>query len=126
LESLAQASIPGTNPDADAVRICDCLEVIRWYQHQIYVKLCRAATGTIRGESEDLECLQEDADGSAKVAIIGIERSTAAWATLLAHLPDQEPDILDLLVTLKRLLQQVETAFPHARAFLRPGFDTDE
>lgn len=123
LESLAEAEIPGTNPDDDMVSIVDCIEVIRWYQHQIYVKLCRAATGTFCGEFQDLEYMQEDADGSAKVAIIGIERSTAAWATILTHLPDQEESILSLLVALKNLLQLVETSFPNARSFLRPGFD---
>ncbi len=33
-------------------------------------------------------------------------------------------NVPNVLVTLTRLLQQVETAFPRARAFLRPGFDT--
>jgi hypothetical protein len=102
----------------------DCLDVIRWYQHQIWVKLCRAATGAIRAAMEDLECMQEDADGSAKVALLGIERSIAAWATLLKHFPDHE-DAIFAMGTLKRLLRQTEAAFPHARAFRRPGFDTD-
>jgi hypothetical protein len=124
LQRLAEAGIPGTNPADEALRVRDCLEVIRWYQHQIYVKLCRAASGAIRSMIGDLDCLQEDADGSAKVAILGIERSIAAWAALLPHLPDQEATILRLLTTLKRLLAQAETAFPHARAFQRPGFDT--
>ena len=126
LQMLAQADIPGTSPADEAVSIRDCLDVIRWYQHQIYVKLCRAATGTIRGELEDLEYAPEDANGSAKVALIGIERSTEAWAGLLPHFPDQEHAILDLLATLQRLLRKVETAFPDARAFRRPGFDTAE
>jgi len=124
LQTLAEAGIPGTNPADEALSIRDCLEVIRWYQHQIYVKLCRAAGGMIRSMIEEIECLQEDADGSAKVAILGIERSIASWAALLPHLPDQEPSILRLLAMLRRLLQQAETAFPHARALLRPGFDT--
>ncbi len=124
LLSIAQANFPGTSPDDDAFKINDCLEVIRWYQHQIYVKLCRAASGTIRTESEKLVYVQGDADGSAKVAIIGIERSNAAWIALMQHLFDLEPDILNLLVILKRLLSQVEIAFPKARAFIRPGFDT--
>ncbi len=121
LESPAQAN----TPSVDAAGIRDCLEVIRWYQRQIYVKLCRAASGTIRAEIEDLECLQEDADGSAKVAIIGIERSIGAWATLLRHFPDHE-DIIFASSTLRRLLHQVESTFPNARAFLRPGFDTTD
>jgi hypothetical protein len=123
LQVLAVAQIPGVRPDKDAVKIHDCLEVIRWYQHQIYVKLCRAASGLIRGELEDLEYAPEDANGSAKVAIIGIERSIAAWGGLLNQFPQQEHSILDLLVNLKRLLRQVEAVFPDARAFVRPGFD---
>ena len=106
------------------VSIVDCIEVIRWCQHQIYVKLCRAATGTFREEFQDLGYMQEDADGSAKVAIIGIERSAAAWATILTHLPEQEESKLSLLVALKNLLKMVEKSFPNARSFLRPGFDT--
>ena len=125
LESLAQADIPGTKPTDEAANICDCLDVIRWYQRQIYVKLCRAAGGAIRCELEGLDYAREDADGSAKVALIGIERSIAAWAALLPHLPDQEPQILNLLATLERLLRQVEAAFPNARAFRRPGFDDE-
>jgi hypothetical protein len=124
-ESSARADIPGVEHAGDGVDIHDCLEVIRWYQRQIWVKLCRAASGTIHAEIEDLECCQEDADGSAKVALIGIERSIAAWAILLRRFPDHE-DAIHALAILKRLLRQVEAAFPNARAFRRPGFDIDE
>ncbi|MGA2092401.1 MAG: hypothetical protein ABSH16_03200 [Sedimentisphaerales bacterium] len=124
LLSLAQAEIPGVRPDKDALKIQDCLEVVRWYQHQIYVKLCRAAGGMIRGELEDNEYAPEDANGTAKVAIIGIERSISAWGGILNEFADQEPQILKLLVSLKQLLKQVDAAFPDARTFVRPGFDT--
>jgi hypothetical protein len=77
----------------------------------------------MRTRPNELEYNLDDANGSAKVAIIGIERSIAAWSGFLPHFPDQENSILDLLVILKRLLMQVENAFPNARAFLRPGFD---
>jgi hypothetical protein len=125
LKSPTQADISGAAPTDEAATIPDCLEVLRWYQPQIWVKLCRAAGGAIRAGIEDEEIFQEDADGSAKVAIIGIERSAAAWAMLLRHFPHHEDPILALAL-LKRLLRQVEAAFPNARAFLRPGFDTDE
>jgi len=123
-KSQAQASSPAGEPVENTPGLHDCLEVICWYQPQIWVKLCRAASGTIRAASEEIECFQEDADGSAKVAILGIERSMAAWASLRHRFPDHEDAIL-ALGTLKRLLRQVEAAFPNARAFLRPGFDTD-
>jgi hypothetical protein len=126
LLTLAQAEIPVANPDKDALHIQDYLEIVRWYQHQIYVKLCRAAGGMIRGEFEDVEYFPQDANGSAKVAIIGIERSIAAWGGLLHQFPDQENPILEVLVALKKLLRQVDAAFPDARAFIRPGFDTQK
>lgn len=123
LQTLAQADIPDTRPADEAVKIQDCLEVIRWYQHQIYVKLCRAASTNVRGELADFEYSPEDANGSAKVAIIGIERSIAAWGGLLNQFPDQEQSILELLAHLKNLLRRVEEAFQDARSFVRPGFD---
>jgi len=116
---------PGRGAGGDEATFLDCLEVIRWYQHQIWVKLCRAATGSIRAANEDWEGMQEDADGSAKVAILGIERSIAAWATLLKHFPDHE-DAIFAMGTLKRLLRQAEAAFPNARAFRLPVFDTED
>jgi hypothetical protein len=125
LEFLTQTDKPGDGPVDDVTPLRDCLEVIRWYQRQIYVKLCRAATGMIRGELEDNEFDHEDANGSAKVALLSIARSLAAWATLRRRFPDHE-DAIFALGTLQRLLRQVEAAFPNARAFLRPGFDTDE
>jgi hypothetical protein len=112
------------HPARDEAGMRDCLEVVRWYQHQIWVKLCRAASGAIRARIDGLECCQEDPDGSAKVAILGIERSLAAWATLLNHFPDHE-DAIFAMGTLKRLLRQTEAAFPNARSFRRPGFDTE-
>ena len=124
LQSLTLADVPGAVPADEAIDINDCLEVVLWYQHQIYVKLCRAAGGLLRGELENLEYSAQDTNGSAKVAIIGIERSIVAWGNLLNHFPDDEQYILEMLVILKRLLQQVESSFPHARDFLRPGFDT--
>ena len=121
----ARAETPATEPVGAAASLRDCLEVIRWYQRQIYIKLCRAATGMIRGDLEDNEYDVQDANGSAKVALLGIERSIAAWATLRRRFPDHEDAVL-AFGTLRRLLRQVEAAFPDARAFRRPGFDTDE
>jgi hypothetical protein len=125
LEQPAGADIPGTERFRAAASLRDCLEVIRWYQRQIYIKLCRATTGMICRAREGNEYDPQDANGSAKVALLGIERSVAAWATLQRHFPDHE-DIVLALGTLKRLLRYVEAAFPNARSFRRPGFDTPD
>ncbi len=79
----------------------------------------------MRDEFEGEEYFIEDANGSAKVAIIGIERSIAAWGGLLKCFAQQEDSLLDILAHLQGLLRLVELHFPGARSFVRPGFDTE-
>ena len=115
--------IPNVNPVGEAVRLKDAVEIIRWYQHQIYVKLMRALRGEVIEEPEILDEFPKDSDGSAKVALIAMDRSIAAWGQMRKHFPEREDEILDLLVHLDRLRRKIEKVFPAARAFVRPGFD---
>ena len=65
----------------------------------------------------------EDANGSAKLTLVSIERSIGAWLRLREILPTQEDAILQHLSMLDRLRRGLITALPGAKAFLRPGFD---
>ena len=196
LRSIDQMDLDDHDPEADALDIQDCVEVIRWYQYQIPIKVMRAYSGatailgaqgqladelqqlqtqfkTHPGLSSDLDdflaeddvddllafrhsndetrveeahleddpfadlddlddpefeaamraAQETDANGSAKVALLSIDRSIAAWTRLRPHLPDRADDILDLLVMLTRLRRDIESQFPQARDFKRPGFD---
>ncbi|MGD8503748.1 MAG: hypothetical protein PVH49_09090 [Syntrophobacterales bacterium] len=114
---------PDDGEDAEEASFGEALEVVRWYQYQIYVKLMRAVRGDLDDEPEILDEYPKDSDGSAKVALIGIERSIAAWGELRSHFPLQDNDLLEMLVHLEQLRRKVENAFPDARAFIRPGFD---
>jgi hypothetical protein len=85
------------------------------------------AVGSLRRDDEiDIGLDHSDADGSAKVALIGIDRSLAAWSEMLRQLPNEEDQILPLLAALSRLRRDIEATFPDARAFIRPGFDTGD
>jgi len=88
------------------------------------VKLDRAIESRAEDEidPEPRETMR-DADGSAKIALIGIDRSLAAWAALRKHFPEQEDAFLDFQLRLARIRRQAEKLFPNARAFVRPGFD---
>jgi hypothetical protein len=97
-------------------------EVIQWYQYQIAVKTIRALSGR-REELEDPVDLPSDSDGSAKVALIGIDRSIAAWRMMQLALPEREKSIVPLILQLDRLRRCIENSFPEARNFIRPGFD---
>ena len=134
----------------------DALEVVRWYQFFIAVKLFRALMGakeavpdeelpdtgidaifaqtedeTEDGEgAEDAEMLEalygaaaDDSEGSAKIALIAIERSVNAWRVLQNSLPEKADTIIPLLLELERLRRTAEQTFPTARDFVRPGFD---
>ena len=101
----------------------EAVEVVRWYQHLIYVKLMRAIRGELDERLEPPDEFPKDSDGSAKVALIGLDRSIAAWGEIRNLFPHRDHDILDILVHLEQLRRNAEKAFPEARAFIRPGFD---
>ena len=57
------------------------------------------------------------------MALIGIDRSIAAWRMMQLSLPDRVESIVPLILQLERLRQRLEKSFPQARDFVRPGFD---
>jgi hypothetical protein len=118
--------LPGFDLAEEADNLKDSVDIIRWYQHFIYVKLIRAVQGKLQETSQSLEEYPKDSDGSAKVALIAIDRSIAAWGQMREHFPQRRDDILDVLVHLDRLRRKTETLFPDARAFVRPGFDSPD
>jgi hypothetical protein len=124
LETLARL---GTGrPRAEAAELMDYVDVIRWYQHFIYVKLCRAIESRASEEfetDEELKSYPKDSDGSAKIALIAMDRSLSAWAGLRETLGDEPDSVLDLLAQLAAIRRETEKLFPRARAFVRPGFD---
>jgi predicted nucleic acid-binding Zn-ribbon protein len=106
-------------------RLEDAREVIQWYQYQIAVKTMRALSARIdeRGIDPETTDFPKDSDGSAKVALIGIDRSIAAWRMAQLSLPERESSIVPLILQLEHLRQRIEKTFPEAREFVRPGFD---
>ncbi|HJW27809.1 MAG TPA: hypothetical protein VJ508_01030, partial [Saprospiraceae bacterium] len=78
LKSAARMDLPDQHPLEDAILLKDALEVISWYHFQIVTKLMRAQSGRFEDEveAEDVD-FPKDSDGSAKVALIGIDRSIA-------------------------------------------------
>jgi hypothetical protein len=126
LQSQYRMELPGANPEGDALRLREATEIIQWYQYQIAVKLIRAVRSALRDDEMEFALDHSDADGSAKVALLGMDRSLAAWAELLRQMPDEQDRILPLLACLSRLRREVEATFPDARTFIRPGFDTGE
>lgn len=103
----------------------EMLQVLHWYALFISAKIHRGLHGIldIDGYQDDAQLTdtQSDANGSIKVALIGLDRSLLAWKYLLtdANASVVRPEI-DRLEEIKRL---AEEKFPNAREFVRPGFD---
>lgn len=119
LNMLLRVNAPGREPVTEAADLIDAVEVIHWYQFFISAKLHRA----LMGRDEPNDGLPRDADGSAKIALIAMDRSMAAWERLLYSFPERETETLRILAHLQRLRSKTEAIFPAARAFIRPGFD---
>ena len=146
-EETGAQPAPEIDPEVSAAAA-----VVRWYQFFIAVKLMRALSGSSgidENEFDDEEVLSFDfidnpgdeedddidldqvmartsaidANGSAKIALVAIDRSMAAWSALQLLLPGRSAAIKPMLIELEGLRRGVEARFPRARDFIRPGFD---
>lgn len=102
----------------------EAFEIASWDCHLIGAKLHRALSGHNEADCEDsieTDPIQNDWNGSAKVALLSMDRSIAAWTTIAITTAD--PDATAIAHRLQALLLDVERTFPHARRFVRPGFD---
>lgn len=117
LEQAAAMRLPGRAPRSELAELNEVVDVIRYYQPFLFPKIGRALQGRLDGDP----C--GDASGSAKIALIAMDRSLGAWSQLHAHFPEREGATLPVLVHLEKLRHAVERVFPKARVFVRPGLD---
>ena len=100
----------------------EALEVVNWYLDLIQAKLRRALYGYYYQVcSKHID--SGDYNGSAKVALLSIDRSIEGWKVILEYFPAYQREIAHLLIILEQLREDIEEHFPEARAFLRPGFE---
>jgi hypothetical protein len=102
----------------------EAVEIAGWDVHFIEVKLHRALHGRDEyrhGNPFGLAPVQNDWNGSAKVALLSIVRSADAWQIVADGRSDA--DAADLARRLRELRAAVEREFPDAWTFVRPGFD---
>ena len=110
----------------EGISLEEAIEVIRWYQYFISAKVMRAVRGNIEEKEERCDEFASDSDGSAKIALIAIDRSIAAWAVIQHYITDGDKEVIDIIAFLDGLRQAAEETLPNARSFIRPGFDGTE
>jgi hypothetical protein len=98
-------------------------EVFLFYYFQIATKIYRAlASGRKAARTGDADA-RLDANLTAKVALLGIDRSDEALQVMA--LDDGDGRIERLRRLLRHLRREIEGRFPDARATVRPGLDVD-
>ena len=108
-----------------APMLTEAIQVATWDCFLITAKVRRALFGRdefLRGDDFDDDPIQNDWNGSAKVALISIVRSAEAWSVIAGISGDQEASLIE--AELRTLRDDVERMFPDAWRFVRPGFDT--
>lgn len=109
---------------ASGPNVAEAVAVIAWDIGIIHVKVWRALQGRdeyLHGDPFEDDPVQNDWNGSAKVALISIRRSAAAWRVIAEELNDEEARAI--IAELHWLEREALRAFPDAWRFRRPGFD---
>jgi len=101
----------------------EAVDVVGWDSSLIPAKINRALSGRDEGPRGWFGegPAQRDWNGSAKVAVISLERTERAWRVVAAATGDESATALGDAAA--ALHQQICAEFPKAMKFLRPGFD---
>lgn len=119
-----EMDLPKSNPQTEIAQFMDWLEIINWYHFMIHVKFRRALNSVFEiAQGEDEDWRYDEMNGTAKVAMLGTERSIAAWHQIMVHFPEQEAVVLPILVQLSKINKAAKKTFPKAMQHIRPGLD---
>jgi hypothetical protein len=95
-------------------------EVFAWFHALVPAKIYRAVISA-RQAARGVPNRLDDALRSAKVALIGIDRSVEALTTLMTE--DEDPRLELLRAQLRRLRRELDSRFPNAKHIVRIGLD---
>jgi hypothetical protein len=108
---------------ADEPLVKDAVDVLQHFSIYVGPKVHRALTG--RKDCEEYG-MQSDALGSAKAALLALERLADAWLQLAERGVISVLEAAPVLSELQSVIAELERLFPRARDFVRPGFDEPE
>jgi hypothetical protein len=108
-----------------APAVAAAIDTIGWYSGLIPAKIARALHGAANeGQFVDEDPVQNEWNGSAKVARLAIAESIDAWRTLFeAGDTPVDASIRETAGLLAQIDGDLAARFPLAMEFVRPGFD---
>ncbi len=108
-----------SNNEEVSQQINEVIKVLSWYAPLIGAKINRAMYNSVSEQDTD----QYDKLGSAKIAIISIDKSIDALSYCLKNFPEKEEECLIFLSDLSKIKRLLKTTYPKVMEFKRPGFD---
>ena len=88
-------------------------EIIQWYKNFIMAKMQRALKGLDEMNEDYWESPeQSDANRTARIVMVAIERSMSAWRIILDVFPEKENDVIGVLAHLSNFRKLVVNTFP--------------
>ncbi|MFC2090674.1 hypothetical protein ACFLT1_07820 [Bacteroidota bacterium] len=104
----------------------EVIETINWYSLMVSTKIFRSLLPESDEFDLDMDNAQSDNNGSAKVAIKSILQSLYAWSWIILNKPKYEKVGITFSILLTGMLEGMQSFFPRAEEFVRPGFDQPE
>lgn len=96
----------------------DAMEVLGWYMNFIVVKFSRALHS-----NDAAQGALSDSLGSAKIAVIAVERSIESLRVVQKFISDDAGELKKSIARLERIRKRALKEFPGLVEFKRPGFD---
>lgn len=117
--NLLEMEIPGIDAEKMFLTINDAIDVVNWYLFLIKERVKKA----LFDKMHNTEGEENNYNGSAKVALVAIDRCIASWCCLYEQFEETEDKILAILLVLGDLRKKIEEEFTEARFFIREGLD---
>ncbi len=107
--------------------LSEALDEIGWFKTMLHVKCQRAIRGKLEDtgwmKAMDMDRLQSDRNGTAKLCFEIVQRSVAAWETVAELMPEEAEHLVAMNELLRRMEEELRKEFPDARRFIRAGWD---
>ncbi|HYW96481.1 MAG TPA: hypothetical protein VE870_12885 [Bacteroidales bacterium] len=98
--------------------VLGAMHIVGYYTWIIMSKIIRASLPV-----NEIPEAQLGRNGSAKVALISLDKSLGSMVILYEHFSAFQDEILSMMKDLSCIIDSVEYYFPDARYFKRPGLD---
>lgn len=105
------------------IELQNAYDSIVWYELQIPVKISQIYIALAQYQTEPSASIHDSFNGNAKLTLICLEKSIRAWYELQISLPELSTTCFRFIYLLAKIRAYVQSDFPDAMSFIRPGFD---